>query len=108
MYEPTPWQGERLIWPPYVVGGRSGGHLTDAEAHHVRANYGSKLTMIDHWFGRILDEFDRHDLWDDTALIVCTDHGHYLGEERTGERAAAATCGASRWCRSSRRSGTSR
>jgi hypothetical protein len=40
--------------------------------------------MIDHWFGRILDEFDRRGLWDDTALIVCTDHGHYLGDEREG------------------------
>ncbi|HQY13364.1 MAG TPA: sulfatase-like hydrolase/transferase [Ilumatobacteraceae bacterium] len=83
MYEAEPWEGERLIWPPYVVGGRSGGHLSEAEARHVRANYGSKLSMIDHWFGRIIDQFDRHDLWRDTALIVCTDHGHYLGEERT-------------------------
>ena len=83
MYEAETWEGERLIWPPYVVGGRSGGYLSAAEARHVRANYGSKLSMIDHWFGRIIDQFDRHDLWRDTALIVCTDHGHYLGEERT-------------------------
>lgn len=81
-YEDEPWQGERLIWPPYVVGGRSGGHLSDAEARHVRANYGAKLSMIDHWFGRVLDELDRWGLWDDTAVIVCTDHGHYLGDER--------------------------
>ncbi|MBP9052890.1 MAG: sulfatase-like hydrolase/transferase, partial [Ilumatobacteraceae bacterium] len=70
MYEAEPWEGERLIWPPYVVGGRSGGHLSAAEARHVRANYGSKLSMIDHWFGRIIEQFDRHDLWRDTALIV--------------------------------------
>ena len=84
MYEDVAWQGERLIWPPYVVGGVSGGHLTAAEARHIRANYGAKLTMIDHWFGRILASFDQHDLWRDTALIVCTDHGHYLGDERDG------------------------
>jgi hypothetical protein len=36
--------------------------------------------MIDHWFGRILDVIDGHDAWDHTAMIVCTDHGHYLGE----------------------------
>ena len=84
MYEDVAWQGERLIWPPYVVGGISGGHLTAAEARHIRANYGAKLTMIDHWFGRILASFDQHDLWRDTALIVCTDHGHYLGDERDG------------------------
>jgi hypothetical protein len=83
MYEDAPWDGERLIWPPYVIGGVSGGHLSEAEARHLRGNYGAKLTMIDHWFGRIIEQFDRHDLWADTALIVCTDHGHYLGEERT-------------------------
>jgi hypothetical protein len=47
----------------------------------VRANYGSKLSMIDSWLGRILDVMDEQHLWDDTALIVCTDHGHYLGEK---------------------------
>jgi len=81
-YEDEPWTGERLIWPPYVVGGRAGGHLSDRECRHLRANYGAKLSMIDHWFGGILDRFDRHGMWGDTALIVCTDHGHYLGEER--------------------------
>ena len=47
----------------------------------MRACYGAKLTMIDAWFGRVLDALDRSGLWDDTAVIVCTDHGHYLGEK---------------------------
>jgi arylsulfatase A-like enzyme len=85
MYEDSPWEGERLIWPPYVIGGRSGGHLSEAEARHIRGNYGSKLSMIDEWFGRLLATLDQQGLWDDTAVIVCTDHGHYLGEERGGD-----------------------
>jgi hypothetical protein len=40
--------------------------------------------MIDHWFGRILDAFDERGLWETTALVVCTDHGHYLGDAREG------------------------
>jgi len=48
-YEDAPFEGEQLIWPPYVNGGVSGGHLSRAEARHIRANYGSKLSMIDHW-----------------------------------------------------------
>ena len=84
MYESEPWQGDRLIWPPYSVGGVRNGLLSEAEGRHVRANYGAKLAMIDHWFGRVLAAFDRNHLWDDTALVVCTDHGHYLGEERHG------------------------
>ena len=44
--------------------------------------------MIDHWFGRIVQQLDDAAMWDDTAVIVCTDHGHYLGEERTPAGAA--------------------
>jgi hypothetical protein len=42
--------------------------------------------MIDHHFGLLLDELDAQDLWESTAVIVCTDHGHYLGEERVAGR----------------------
>ncbi len=77
-YDPD-WNGARLIWPPYARTGAESG-LTEREGRHLRAQYGAKLSMIDHWFGRILDVIDRHDAWDSTALIVCTDHGHYLGE----------------------------
>ncbi len=83
-FDDEPWEGELLIWPPYADGAIVAGQLTEREGRHVRANYGSKLAMIDHWFGRILDAFDDGDLWQDTALILCTDHGHYLGEERVG------------------------
>ena len=84
MYFDEPWDEDWIIWPPYINGAIEAGALTEREARHVRANYGAKLSMIDHWFGRILDAFDQQGLWDDTALIVCTDHGHYLGEVRDG------------------------
>jgi arylsulfatase A-like enzyme len=79
-YDPH-WQGPHLIWPPYQRGAIESGALTEAEARQVRACYGAKLTMIDHWFGRVIDALDREQLWDDTVVIVCTDHGHYLGEK---------------------------
>ena len=62
---------------------RGGGRrLTEAEARHIRANYGAKLSMIDHWFGRMLDAIDESDGAGTTRrVIVCTDHGHYLGEK---------------------------
>ena len=36
--------------------------------------------MCDHLLGELLDYFDRHDMWKDTALVVTTDHGFLLGE----------------------------
>ena len=41
--------------------------------------------MIDHWFGRVLAALDNQGLWDSTAVVVCTDHGHYLGDVRGGD-----------------------
>jgi len=77
-YDPD-WEGDRLIWPPYARSREEAG-LTDRESAHLRSQYGAKLSMIDHWLGRVLEVIDRHDAWDTTAVILCTDHGHYLGE----------------------------
>jgi arylsulfatase A-like enzyme len=79
-YDPG-WDDELVIWPPYDVGAVAQGRLSEREGRHIRANYGSKLSMIDHWFGEIHSALDDGDLWDETAVIVCTDHGHYLGEK---------------------------
>ncbi len=80
MYDPT-WRGPHLIWPPYVQGAIAQGVLTSAQAHQVRASYGAKLTMIDTWFGKLMAAIGRGGFADNTAVIVCTDHGHYLGEK---------------------------
>ncbi|MGK2948909.1 MAG: sulfatase [Acidimicrobiales bacterium] len=77
-YDPD-WQRDRLIWPPYARNAEEAG-LTEREARHLRAQYGAKLSMIDHWLGRVLDVIDQHQAWDTTAVVLCTDHGHYLGE----------------------------
>jgi arylsulfatase A-like enzyme len=71
-----PWDGPALIWPPYAVEG-----LDAVRTAHLRAQYAAKVTMIDHWFGRLLDSFDRNQVWDDTVVIVTTDHGLYLGDD---------------------------
>ncbi|MGB3808622.1 MAG: sulfatase [Parvibaculum sp.] len=75
------WEGPHLIWPPYMQGALAKGVLSEAQAHQLRASYGGKLTMIDRWFGKIIDAIERKGLWDDTLIILCTDHGHYLGEK---------------------------
>ena len=79
-YDPH-WEGPRIIWPGYGVRNVERGVLTEREGQHIRCNYGSKLSMIDHWFGKVLDALDAQQMWDDTMVILCTDHGHYLGEK---------------------------
>lgn len=79
-YDPE-WEGPHLIWPPYMQGAIEKGVLTERQARQLRAQYGGKLSMIDHWLGKVLDAVDRNGIADDTAIIICTDHGHYLGEK---------------------------
>ncbi len=87
MYDPD-WEGPHLIWPPYAKAAIRRGIIDERQGRQIRAQYGGKLTMIDAWFGRIIDALDRQDLWSTTAVIVCTDHGHFLGEgDRWGKPA---------------------
>jgi arylsulfatase A-like enzyme len=79
-YDPD-WEGPHLIWPPYAVGALAKGIIDERQGRQIRACYGAKLSMIDAWLGRILDAMDAKGLWDDTLFVLCTDHGHYLGEK---------------------------
>jgi len=45
-----------------------------------RGHYASLLSMCDARLGDVLDEMDRLGMWEDTMLIVWTDHGFLLGE----------------------------
>lgn len=62
-------------WPSYR-------RVTESpeELDLLRRNYRALLRLCDDQLGRLLDAFDRHDLWKDTMLIVWTDHGFLLGE----------------------------
>jgi len=51
-----------------------------AEVGKTRGEYLALLDMCDYSLGRVLDAMDEHGLWDDTMLIVNTDHGFLLGE----------------------------
>ncbi len=77
MYDPD-WSGGHLIWPPYLTSG-----IDAREGRQIRAQYLGKLTMIDAWLGRLLDVLDRRALWDNTMVILTSDHGIYLGEHDT-------------------------
>lgn len=71
------------LWPPYQDAARQAEFLAQAspgELAFVRSQYGAKLTMADHWFGRLLQTLDAQRLWDDTMVIVTTDHGHDLAD----------------------------
>jgi arylsulfatase A-like enzyme len=62
-------------WPPYYYNTLDG-KLSD----NIRNYYKALVTMCDAYVGKVLDKMDELNLWDDTLLIVTTDHGFLLGE----------------------------
>lgn len=68
------WDGPHYDWPR--------GKVSESEeaVAHIRNRYRSLVSMCDRNLGRILDLMDAHNLWQDTMLIVGTDHGFLLGE----------------------------
>ena len=72
---PHVYDGPRFDWPDYAPVTQS-----PEEIEHVRYEYAALLSMCDASLGRVLNAFDAKNLWKDTMLIVCTDHGYMLGE----------------------------
>lgn len=75
-----PTDPELINWPYYGRIDEGQSQLTDRQVAFVRAQYAGKLTMTDYWFGKVLDKLDDLDMWDNTVVIVTSDHGHYLGD----------------------------
>ncbi len=72
---PHDYDGLHFDWPEYRE------VTEDPQAReHVRKLNAALISFCDAQLGRILDAMDTHDLWEDTLLIVNTDHGFLLGE----------------------------
>lgn len=73
-----PLHGEDALgsdWPPYAPVAES-----KEICQTVKNNYAALLEKCDGYLGRVLDKLDEYNMWKDTMLIVCTDHGFLLGE----------------------------
>lgn len=76
---------EFTCWPPYQNDRQRKAFLeqaSDLELEWIRAQYYGKVTMVDHWLGLLLDRMDALGLWENTTLILTTDHGHELCADR--------------------------
>ncbi|MCM2310013.1 MAG: sulfatase [Steroidobacteraceae bacterium] len=72
---PHDYDGPPFDWPPYREVRED-----EQTVQHIRCVYAALVSYCDQQLGRVLDAFDRYDLWQDTMLIVNTDHGFLMGE----------------------------
>ncbi len=71
------WDGPLYDWPNYGVCKDS-----PEAVQHIRRCYAALLTMTDRWLGKLWDVMDAQNLWEDTAVVLTTDHGTMLGEHQ--------------------------
>ena len=60
--------------------GRNLPDLPDEARQNVAARYAAKVTLVDRWFGEMLDTLEDTGLMDRTALLLTADHGTNVGE----------------------------
>jgi arylsulfatase A-like enzyme len=76
MYEDRPYHDKEPYW---VLSGPNS-YLDDRELKRMRARYSGELTMMDRWLGRFLDKMEELNLFENTLLILLSDHGVAHGE----------------------------
>ena len=54
--------------------------LTEEQVREFRAAYFSCVDFVDAQVGVVLDALDRLDLWKNTVVVFCADHGYHLGD----------------------------
>ena len=80
-YDPD-YNGPPMMHPNY---GPSSAY-TPEELHNLWAHYAAEAEMVDRHIGQVLQKMEDLQLWDDTIVVVMSDHGMSLGEhDRTGK-----------------------
>ncbi len=55
-------------------------YLTEEQLKRMNALYAAETTMMDRWFGRFMDKMEELGLFENTLLILLSDHGILLGD----------------------------
>ena len=80
------YDGKEPYWPNY---GPSD-YLDERELRRLRARYSGEVTMADRWLGHFLDKMEELGLFDNTLLILLSDHGVAQGEHGFNGKLAIA------------------
>ncbi len=75
MYEKD-YDGININYPDYVPVER----YKPEEIQHCRNLYAAEVTLVDTWIGEVLRKVDVLGIAEETAIIIMSDHGFYLGE----------------------------
>ena len=75
------YDGLPIIHPS--TGGKRGGFIenfTLDEVRHIRAQYTGEVSLVDKWIGIFFENLKNLGLWENSLIILLSDHGEPLGE----------------------------
>lgn len=54
--------------------------VPETAVDYLQRRYAALVTMTDHWFGTLIQKLKELNMYEDTMVILTTDHGYFLGE----------------------------
>lgn len=69
-----------LLFVVFAGYGRAFSKSNDQDRREFHRAYLACTSFMEAQVGRVLDELDRRNLWDNTVVILLGDHGYHLGE----------------------------
>jgi arylsulfatase A-like enzyme len=76
-YTDPEYPGKRLILP---MGGPAQEWATPEEIRHIRGLYAGEAAFVDHCLGRLFQELEHLGYYDDSVILLMSDHGHPLAD----------------------------
>ncbi|MHC4712131.1 MAG: sulfatase [Planctomycetota bacterium] len=71
------------LWVPFRENYISnGGEIDGAFMERVLNLYDGELAYADHWIGRLIESLREKGLYEDTLIVVMSDHGEFFGEHQ--------------------------
>jgi len=77
LYVDKNYNGKKVIQPAYIA---NLDYITGEELKYMRACYAGEVSMCDYWFGYFIKELKNMELYEDSLIILISDHGHSIGE----------------------------
>lgn len=76
-YVDPDYEGKRLILP---MGGLAEEWATPEEMRHIQGLYAGEAAFVDHCLGRLFQALEDLGYYDDSIILLMSDHGHPLGD----------------------------
>ncbi|MFX0010216.1 MAG: sulfatase, partial [Candidatus Hermodarchaeota archaeon] len=71
------YKGKKIITPSYS---EDFDYVSDEELNYMRNCYAGEVSLCDSWFGNFIEELKNLDIYNDSLIILTSDHGHSIGE----------------------------